>query len=165
MCKFLVFSSFCYKASCLTVAILLHYLFMAAFSWMLCEGMLLFIMIKFVFYHGFLKRKLFFVTFGWGRNLIYSLNTRDINHVRVMQDYLFPLLLHRLLYSMSNMELMIGKVKNIYSFIIQPLYYTHCIYRCWISEERGAIWGFVGPMLLIIMVIVYTYAVITLCKL
>ena len=26
-------------------------------------------------------------------------------------------------------------------------------YRCWISEEKGAIWAFIGPMLLIIMVI------------
>ena len=25
--------------------------------------------------------------------------------------------------------------------------------RCWISEENGAIWAFVGPMLLIIAVI------------
>ena len=26
-------------------------------------------------------------------------------------------------------------------------------HRCWISEENGAIWAFVGPMLLIILVI------------
>jgi len=59
------------QASCLAVAILLHYLFMAAFSWMLCEGILLFIMIKFVFYHGFLKRKPFFLTLGWGRKFVH----------------------------------------------------------------------------------------------
>ena len=25
-------------------------------------------------------------------------------------------------------------------------------FRCWISEEKGAIWAFIGPMLLIILV-------------
>ena len=54
------------QASCLIVAILLHYFFLAAFSWMLCEGILLFIMLKFVFYRGFLKSKVFFLLLGWG---------------------------------------------------------------------------------------------------
>jgi len=54
------------KTSCLIVAILLHYFFMAAFSWMLCEGILMFILIKFVFYHGFLKSKVYFLLLGWG---------------------------------------------------------------------------------------------------
>ncbi|XP_065903440.1 uncharacterized protein [Dysidea avara] len=43
-----------YRASCLTVAVLLHYFLMSAFSWMLCEGILLFIKIHFVLYHGLL---------------------------------------------------------------------------------------------------------------
>ena len=32
--------------------------------------------------------------------------------------------------------------------------YLHLLYvhRCWISEENGAIWAFLGPMLLIIVV-------------
>jgi len=40
---------------------------MAAFSWMLCEGILLFIMIKIVFYDGFFKKKVFFLIVGWGK--------------------------------------------------------------------------------------------------
>ena len=39
---------------------------MAAFSWMLCEGILVFIMIKLVFYDGFVKKKVFFFMVGWG---------------------------------------------------------------------------------------------------
>ena len=62
-------ANFILKASCLTVAILLHYFFMAAFSWMLCEGILLFIMIKFVFYKGFFKSKVFFLLIGWGESV------------------------------------------------------------------------------------------------
>ena len=59
------------KASCLIVAILLHYFFMAAFSWMLCEGLFLFITLYFVFYNGFFKHKKFFFAVGWGKkNLI-----------------------------------------------------------------------------------------------
>ena len=37
----------------------------------------------------------------------------------------------------------------------------HCKFikqcRCWISEEKGAIWAFIGPMILIILVIQYVY--------
>ena len=55
------------KESCLTVAILLHYLFMAAFCWMLSEGVLLFIMLYFVFYKGLFKRKRFYFAVGWGK--------------------------------------------------------------------------------------------------
>ena len=58
---------FCPQASCLTVAILLHYFFMAAFCWMLCEGVLLFVMLNFVFYEGFLITKRFFFAVGWGK--------------------------------------------------------------------------------------------------
>ena len=58
------------KTSCLIVAILLHYFFMAVFSWMLCEGILLFIMIKLVFYHGFLNSRAFFLLLGWGKSVL-----------------------------------------------------------------------------------------------
>ena len=40
---------------------------MAAFCWMLSEGVLLFIMLYFVFYEGFFKRKRFFFAIGWGK--------------------------------------------------------------------------------------------------
>ena len=58
---------FTLKESCLAVAILLHYFFMAAFCWMLSEGVLLFIMLYFVFYKGIFKRKRFFFAIGWGK--------------------------------------------------------------------------------------------------
>ena len=61
---------FLFKESCLTVAILLHYFFMAAFCWMLSEGVLLFIMLYFVFYKGFFKRKRFYFAIGWGKKNI-----------------------------------------------------------------------------------------------
>ena len=57
------------KESCLTVAILLHYFFMAAFCCMLSEGVLLFIMLYFVFYNGFFKRIRFFLQLGGVRKL------------------------------------------------------------------------------------------------
>ncbi|XP_065902446.1 adhesion G protein-coupled receptor L3-like [Dysidea avara] len=100
-----------YRASCLIVAILLHYFFMAAFSWMLCEGILVFIMIKLVFYNGFLKRKLFFVILGWGLPLPIVIISAAVSHEH---------------YGIND--------------------------RCWISEEEGAVWAFVGPILLIILV-------------
>ncbi|XP_065898979.1 adhesion G protein-coupled receptor L3-like [Dysidea avara] len=100
-----------YRASCLIVAILLHYFFMAAFSWMLCEGILVFIMIKLVFYDGFVKKKVFFFMVGWGLPLPIVIISAAVSHEH---------------YGVND--------------------------RCWISEENGAIWAFVGPMLLIILV-------------
>ena len=47
------------------MAILLHYFFLAAFSWMFCEGLLLFILLQFVFYKGLLKTKKFYFLIGW----------------------------------------------------------------------------------------------------
>ncbi|XP_065903374.1 adhesion G protein-coupled receptor L3-like isoform X2 [Dysidea avara] len=99
-----------YRASCLIVAILLHYFFMATFSWMLCEGILLFTMMKFVFYKGFFKSKVFFLLLGWGMPIpIVAVSAAVSHHQYGYED------------------------------------------KCWISEENGAIWAFIGPILLIIM--------------
>jgi len=40
---------------------------MAAFSWMLCEGILLFIWLNFVLYEGIFKTRKFFLLLGWGK--------------------------------------------------------------------------------------------------
>ncbi|XP_065903442.1 adhesion G protein-coupled receptor L4-like [Dysidea avara] len=100
-----------YRASCLIVAILLHYFFMTAFSWMLCEGILMFIMIKLVFYKGFFKRRRFFSLVGWGLPIPIVVVSAAVSHEQYGDDD-----------------------------------------SCWISEDKGAIWSFIGPMLLIIAV-------------
>ncbi|XP_065903383.1 adhesion G protein-coupled receptor L3-like isoform X2 [Dysidea avara] len=109
-----------YRTSCLIVAILLHYFFMAAFSWMLCEGILLFISLRYLFYEGaFLSRKFFFLT-GWGLPIPIVIASAAISHDK---------------YGIND--------------------------RCWISEEKGAIWAFIGPMLLIIMVNLFFLTFVT----
>ena len=57
------------KGGCLTVAILLHYFFLAVFSWMLCEAIVLLVAVEFVFYEGFFKSRKFFALLGWGKHL------------------------------------------------------------------------------------------------
>ena len=52
--------------SCLIVSILLHYFFMATFSWMLCEGIILFVWLNFLLYDGLFKTRKFFMILGWG---------------------------------------------------------------------------------------------------
>ncbi|XP_065901795.1 adhesion G protein-coupled receptor L4-like [Dysidea avara] len=103
-----------YRATCLTVAILLHYFFMAVFSWMLCEGILMFIMIKMVFYDGFFKSRKFFFLVGWGLPIPIVVVSAGVSHEQ---------------YGLND--------------------------RCWISEEKGAIWAFIGPMLAIILVNIF----------
>ena len=54
-----------YQVGCAFVAALLHYLFLAAFCWMLCEGVMLYLMLVAVF-SKLSKRWWFFLILGWG---------------------------------------------------------------------------------------------------
>ena len=47
------------------MAALLHYLFLAAFCWMLCEGVMLYLMLVVVF-SKLSKKWWFFLLLGWG---------------------------------------------------------------------------------------------------
>ena len=61
-----------YQVGCAFVAALLHYLFLAAFCWMLCEGVMLHLMLVAVF--SKLSRKWwFFLILGWGEWLVIPL--------------------------------------------------------------------------------------------
>ena len=53
------------QGGCAFVATLLHYFFLAAFSWMLCEGVMLYLMLVVVF-SKLSKRWWFFLILGWG---------------------------------------------------------------------------------------------------
>ena len=55
------------QIACTVVAALLHYLFTAVFSWMLCEGILLYFLIVKVFSFKFTKRRWPYFIFGWGK--------------------------------------------------------------------------------------------------
>ena len=59
------------QGGCAFVAALLHYFFLAAFCWMLCEGVMLYLMLVVVF-SNFLKRWWFFLILGWGRCFLKS---------------------------------------------------------------------------------------------
>ena len=49
------------------VAVLLQYFFISAFCWMLCEGVILYMMLVTVFGNK-LNRRRFFFTLGWGEH-------------------------------------------------------------------------------------------------
>ena len=52
---------------CKLVAALLHYFFTAVFTWMMCEGIMLYFMLVKVFNIGFGERKAFYLALGWGK--------------------------------------------------------------------------------------------------
>ncbi|XP_044174180.1 uncharacterized protein LOC114947269 isoform X5 [Acropora millepora] len=54
------------KVGCTVVAALLHYFLLAMFSWMLCEGVLLYILLVKVFGGGAEEKVKYFYIFGWG---------------------------------------------------------------------------------------------------
>ena len=53
------------QVGCAFVAALLHYFFLAAFCWMLCEGVMLYLMLVVVF-SKLSKKWWFFLILGWG---------------------------------------------------------------------------------------------------
>ena len=53
------------QASCIFVAALLHYLFLSVFCWMLCEGIMLYLMLVLVF-SKLAKRWWLFLIIGYG---------------------------------------------------------------------------------------------------
>ena len=56
-----------WQAGCTVVAAFLHYFLLSLFSWMLCEGVLLYILLIKVF-RGIAEEKVkYFYIFGWGR--------------------------------------------------------------------------------------------------
>ena len=59
--------TFLVQVACTFVAVLMHYFFLAAFTWMLCEGLFLFMFLNFVFYNGFFSKWYFYLGLGWGK--------------------------------------------------------------------------------------------------
>ena len=55
------------QSECTVVAALLHYCLLALFSWMLCEGILHYIVIVRVVHGDHEDKVKFFYLFGWGR--------------------------------------------------------------------------------------------------
>ena len=53
------------QGGCAFVAALLQYLFLAAFCWMMCEGIMLYLMLVVVF-STLSKKWWFFLLLGWG---------------------------------------------------------------------------------------------------
>ena len=62
-------SCFTLQSVCVLVAVLLHYLFLAAFGWMLFEGVFLYVMIVEVFSTVDLR---YLYLFAWGKLCIFN---------------------------------------------------------------------------------------------
>ena len=54
------------QIGCAIVAVILHYTFLAAFCWMLCEGLFIVLRLYFALYNGFFLNWKFYVALGWG---------------------------------------------------------------------------------------------------
>jgi len=65
------------------VAALLHYLFLAAFCWMLCEGVMLYLMLVVVF-SKLSKKWWFFLLLGWSKYI-----RNDKYHNLMMEDFVY----------------------------------------------------------------------------
>ncbi|XP_065911483.1 adhesion G-protein coupled receptor D1-like [Dysidea avara] len=68
------------QAACIMVTVLLHYFFLATFSWMLCEGIIIYVLLVKVFYEGFFKKLTFHFLVGWGLPIPIVAITAGISH-------------------------------------------------------------------------------------
>ncbi len=60
-----------HQVGCTVVAALLQYFFLSAFCWMLCEGIMLYLMLVVVF-STLSKKWWLFVLLGWGVSTVYT---------------------------------------------------------------------------------------------
>jgi len=98
----------------------------------------------------------------------YHVQLLQIQHTRIIadNDYVFKVCTPEYLTSDDNFavatkQINVGK-KIAYTFLLYAHVCTCCqdltpynyilLCRCWLSEEKGTIWAFVAPMLLIILV-------------
>ncbi|XP_065895640.1 adhesion G protein-coupled receptor L4-like [Dysidea avara] len=68
------------RPACIFVTSLLHYLFLAVFSWSLCEGIMVFAMFVAPFYKGFLQKLLFYLIVGWGLPIPIVVVSAGVSH-------------------------------------------------------------------------------------
>ncbi|XP_064390034.1 adhesion G protein-coupled receptor L3-like [Halichondria panicea] len=101
--------------ACVFVAVWLHYFFLASFSWMLCEGIMLYLMLVVVF-SKLSEKWWFFLLVGYGLPVIPVVITVAVSTAGY------------------------------------GVYTEGILNYCWLPTSNGVIWGFVGPMLAIIMV-------------
>ena len=57
------------QATCTVVAVLLHLFFTAAFTWMLCEGIMLYIKLVKIIYSGIFTKWWLYMVIGWGKSV------------------------------------------------------------------------------------------------
>ncbi|XP_065884496.1 uncharacterized protein [Dysidea avara] len=110
--------------SCVFVTLLLHYFFLAVFSWALCEGIMVYTMFAAPFYKGIFQRMSFYLLVGW----------------------VLPAPVVVVSAAVSNKHY---GLKNQCDETI----------ACWISNKDGALWAFIAPMVLIILVNCFFLAV------
>ena len=137
------------QGGCKFVALLLHYIFLSAFCWMLCEGIVIYILLYFVLYKGFFLNWKFYIALGYGK------------HITAVTYYKSVAICKNLRFAPANCVYIIwccirslwnrGNVRSQYDQLAITTYNTN-MHRCWLSEENGAIWAFIVPMLLIILV-------------
>jgi hypothetical protein len=109
---------------CTVVSALLHYFFLAVFSWMLCEGITIYNL--FVRVLGAHKRKWIYIfsAIGWGLPVPIVAVAAGVKH---------------------NQYYIRGSLDR-----TDPRYLS--IRACWLSVEDGVIAAFVGPVLIIVLV-------------
>lgn len=137
------------QVACTFVAALLHLFFMAAFAWMLVEGLLLWSKVVAVNLSEDRHMKYYYLI-GWGRkaSLIQPPQPTQVSHRHCVWEqfntYLFFLFF---LFFPPGLPVLIVTI----TLSSASGKYSADGY-CWLSVQNGVIWGFAGPVIFIIMV-------------
>ncbi|XP_065895642.1 uncharacterized protein [Dysidea avara] len=68
------------RPGCIFITSLLQYLFLAVFSWSLCEGIMVFAMFVAPFYNGLFQKLLFYLIVGWGLPIPIVVISAGVSH-------------------------------------------------------------------------------------
>ena len=139
---------FDWQVGCTVVAAFLHYLLLAMFSWMLCEGVLLYILLVKVFGGGAEDKVKYFYIFGWGK---YGFVLSPIRRCQTWQtSKLLPksiLILFKIDFAGFPAIIVVTSLAA-----TRAVGYGKIAHACWLDVHSGLIWAFIAPALTIILV-------------
>ncbi|TRY58347.1 hypothetical protein DNTS_030970 [Danionella cerebrum] len=128
---------------CAVFAALLHFFFLAAFTWMFLEGVQLYIMLVEVFESEYSRTKYFYLT-GYGVPAVIVAVSAAVDYRSYGTERVI-----RYLFFIEGACLTVSVAWNTHSYSSAST--PAGLQRCWLRLDTYFIWSFIGPATLIIM--------------
>jgi G protein-coupled receptor 133 len=148
------------QTTCKIMTVTMHYFFLAVFCWMLCQGILIYLMLVVVFDSGKSYSRRFFAL-GWGICFEVQLSVCPCQYVcRSLSVHPCRCFYHPTLAIALNCFIHIGLPAVIVAVSFGARFDEYGSYEyCFLTYHMGLIYAFVGPMAAIILVNLFTFII------